>query len=108
MCSLFIRLQVLMPSALTPLLDTLAHRPPYWSFASVVTFIFEYLNIPLRELLRYAYVDHCELWFSVFPTTPHLLFPLTHQKLIAILLAISRILAFTDDVTYIISDSRSD
>lgn len=62
MCSLFLRLQIPTPSALTPLLVGVDQNPPYWPFAGVVTSIFRYLDLPLHAVLQYDYTDFQALW----------------------------------------------
>ena len=62
MCSLYLRLQIPNPSALTPLIDEVSHSPAHWPFAEVVTSIFTYLRLPLRAVLQFDYNTAFPYW----------------------------------------------
>ena len=67
MCSLFLRIQIPKPSALTPLIEKVPLSPAYWPFAEVVTSVFRFLHIPLRDVLQYDYNDVFPYWLHPPP-----------------------------------------
>ena len=51
----------------SPLIEKVPLSPAYWPFAEVVTSVFRFLHIPLREVLQYDYNDVFPYWLHPPP-----------------------------------------